>query len=115
MDSIRKHVCLMRIPFAHSALHTLQSLAMQMPGKYSNVKFPFYGGSSHLGMLFLTRTDSPAGTIAGRIQQVSDDAIEASLMNPMPDKDAALKELLTPLLEAYAGQYPSETLTPEYQ
>ncbi|MEO6054142.1 MAG: hypothetical protein ABIP97_09035 [Chthoniobacterales bacterium] len=113
MKKARKNVRDLRVSFnAHAALHCLQGLAMDMPDKYEAVSFPFYGGSSRMGTLFLTRK-MPKSKFAGCIQQTSDTTMEASLIGRNPDEDASVNDLLKPLIKAYQVHYPTLHITPE--
>ncbi|MEO8204945.1 MAG: hypothetical protein ABI615_02105 [Chthoniobacterales bacterium] len=107
----QKNVCDLRVAFnAHAVLHCLQGLAMNMPDKYEAVQFPFYGGSSRLGTLFLTRKIS-GSRYAACIQQTSDTTLEASFIGEQPD--AKIEDILDPLIKAYEEHYPTLRITRE--
>ncbi len=91
---------------AHPALHCLQGIASNMPDVYEKVHFPFYGGSSRMGTLFLTRKMTDAQKISLSIQQTSDTGLEAFVIGKPDGKIPATAELLVPLLEKYRAHYP---------
>ncbi len=67
-----------------------------------------------MNTLFLTRILPDNQRIEGRIQQISDTELEASLIGHPSDPETAIHELVKPLIEAFRGRHHRRTLTVDY-